>query len=199
VYASIFLFCFVTSITPGPNNIMLMTSGVNHGVRKTLPHFSGIIIGFPAMVAAIGLGLSVVFLNYPVVHQIIKVIGIAYLLFLAWKIANSSNPNASENLREPLTFFQAVAFQWVNPKAWIIAVGAIATYTTVGNVKEQVLVIILGYATVGSISMALWLLMGAVLQNFIRNQKQMQLFNICMAVLLVGSIATMALTQIGGA
>ena len=113
------------------------------------------------MMAAIGLGLGVVFLNYPVVHQIIKIVGIVYLLFLAWKIANSSNPNASERLGEPLTFFQAVVFQWVNPKAWIIAVGAIATYTTVGNVTEQVLIIILGYATVGSICMALWLLMGA--------------------------------------
>ena len=189
--ASILLFCFVTTITPGPNNIMLMTSGVNHGIKKTIPHLLGIAFGFPAMVAALGSGLGVIFVSYPVVHEAIKVVGVTYMLFLAWKIANAGNVNASVSLQKPFTFLQAVAFQWVNPKAWIIAIGAIATYTTVGNVQEQVLWIILGYATVGSLCMTFWLAMGAFLQKLMRNKKHVQMFNIFMAVLLVGSIATM--------
>jgi threonine/homoserine/homoserine lactone efflux protein len=197
VYASIFLFCFVTTITPGPNNIMLMASGLNHGVKKTMPHYLGIVVGFPAMVAALGLGLGAVFLNFPVVHNLIKVAGSIYLLYLAWKIANSSNQNASESLRKPLTFMQAAVFQWINPKAWVIAVGGIATYTTVGNVKEPVLIILLGYLSVGSLCMAFWLLTGRYLQGFIHHQKQMQVFNLCMAVLLAGSIVTMAFSQLG--
>ena len=175
---------------------MLMTSGLNHGVKKTLPHLFGIAVGFPAMVAALGLGLGAIFLKYPVIHQIIKLIGIVYLLYLAWKIANASNPKASTELKNPFTFIQAVAFQWVNPKAWVIAVGAIATYTAIGNVTNQVLIIIAGYLSIGSISMAIWLLLGASLQKLLRQQKQLQLFNIFMALLLVFSVISMATTQI---
>ncbi len=175
---------------------MLMASGLNHGIKKTVPHLLGVVIGFPAMVAALGLGLGVVFLEYPVIHQIIKVFGIGYLLFLSWKIANTSNPKASKELKNPFTFVQAVAFQWVNPKAWVIAVGAIATYTTIGNVTSQIVIIILGYLSVGSISMTMWLLLGASLQKLLRQQKQLRLFNIFMALLLMFSVISMATTEI---
>ena len=148
------------------------------------------------MVAAIGLGLGAVFLNYPIVHQVIKIFGISYLLFLAWKIANASNPNANEKLKKPLTFIQAVAFQWVNPKAWVIAVGAIATFTTIGNMESQILTIILGYLTVGSLSMTLWLLLGASLQTLLHSQRQLQYFNVFMAILLVFSVISMAITEL---
>lgn len=174
---------------------MLMTSGLNHGIQKTLPHLMGIVIGFPAMVACIGLGLGAVFLNYPIIHQVIKVFGITYLLLLAWKIANAGNPDANRKLKEPLTFIQAAAFQWLNPKAWVIAVGAIATFTTIGNVHIQVLTIILGYLTVGSMSMALWLLLGASLQKLLKSQRHLQYFNIFMAILLVLSVLSMAVTE----
>jgi threonine/homoserine/homoserine lactone efflux protein len=199
IYLSIMFFCLVTSITPGPNNIMLMTSGINHGVKKTLPHFFGIIVGFPTMLAAIGLGLGAVFIYYPVTHQVIKVLGATYFLFLAWKIGNSTNSSASDKLKAPLTFIQALAFQWINPKAWIIAVGAIATFTTMGNFKIQVLAIILCFATVGSVCMAIWMLMGVGLQRLISNQQQLQYFNIFMAVLLVGSLVSMVIMDISNA
>ena len=198
IYLAIATFCFVTTITPGPNNIMLMTSGLNHGIRKTLPHYFGIFLGFPAMVAAIGLGLGAVFFAYPIIHQTIKVIGIVYLLFLAWKIANAGNPEASDKLKKPFTFLQAVAFQWVNPKAWIIAIGAIATFTTAGNVTVQVIAIVIGYMTVGSACMALWLFLGASLQVLVQNPRRLKVFNVCMAVLLVVSVLSMAATDLGG-
>jgi threonine/homoserine/homoserine lactone efflux protein len=194
-YLSIILFCLVTSITPGPNNIMLMSSGLNHGVLKSVPHISGIIVGFPLMVAALGFGLGTIFQNYPVIHQVIKIVGICYLLFLAWKIANTTRANAEKHLREPLTFVQAAAFQWFNPKAWVIAIGAIATFTTIGNIEMQVVIIVFAYLFVGSFSMGLWLLMGASLQKILHSQKQLQVFNVVMAILLVLSIVPIVVME----
>lgn len=195
IYIAIAMFCIVTSLSPGPNNLMLMSSGLNHGIRKTLPHFFGIYVGFPVLFAAIGLGLGSVFLKYPVFHQILKVAGSSYLLFLAWKIANSGSPDAKETLREPLTFFQAVVFQWVNPKAWAVSIGAIATFTTVGDVGKKILTILVGYMTVGSMCLVLWLLLGASLQRLIQGQKHLRLFNLLMAVLLVVSVITIVFTD----
>jgi threonine/homoserine/homoserine lactone efflux protein len=197
-YLSVILFCLVTSVTPGPNNIMLMSSGLNHGVLKTVPHISGIIVGFPLMVAALGFGLGTIFQNYPVIHQVIKIVGISYLLFLAWKIANTTRANAGNHLREPLTFMQAAVFQWLNPKAWVIAIGAIAAFTTVGNFEVQVIIIVFTYLFVGSFSMGLWLLMGASLQKILRSQKQLQIFNITMAILLVLSIVPIVVMEFDG-
>ncbi|MGI1679449.1 MAG: LysE family translocator [Cellvibrionaceae bacterium] len=190
------MFCLVTSITPGPNTIMLMASGLNHGINKSLPHLFGIIFGFQIMLACIGLGFGVVFSSYPIIHQVIKVFGIGYLLFIAWKIANSSNPEASEKIKKPFTCIQAMAFQWVNPKAWVIGIGAIATFTTIGNMMSQVAVIIVGYLTVGALSMLVWLLLGTSLQKLLRSQKQFQYFNMCMGMLLAVSVIAMAASEI---
>lgn len=195
-YLSISIFCLVTSITPGPNNIMLMTSGLNHGVLKTAPHFLGIVVGFPLMFAALGFGLGTLFLRYPMIHQIIKILGTGYLLFLAWKIANATNNQANDQLKKPLTFLQAAAFQWLNPKAWVIAIGAIATFTSIGNMASEVITIIIGYLILGSLSMAVWLLLGTSLQRIIRSDRQLRLFNIFMAILLLLSVIPIAIMQI---
>lgn len=175
---------------------MLMASGVNHGARKSLPHYLGIVIGFPLMVAAIGFGLSAVFVDYPVVHQTIKLIGTAYLMFLSWKIANASSPSASQELKAPFTFSQALAYQWLNPKAWVISVGAIATFTSLDNINEAVVVIVLGYIMAGVVSMALWLFVGVYMQRFLSNKSRLKYFNIFMAILLLGSLAPMVLVEI---
>ncbi len=174
---------------------MLMTSGLNFGIRKTIPHLLGINLGFPLMVAAVGFGLGHIFLLYPILHTTIKFLGAGYLLFLAWKIANSASPKLSNEQKKPLTFFQAAIFQWLNPKAWVIAIGAIATFTTVGDYDYQLLVILSGYLTVGALSMLFWSLLGAFLQRLISNQKHIRYFNISMGIVLVVSVVPMLLTE----
>ncbi len=141
-YFAILLFAFTASITPGPNNVMIMTSGVNYGVRHSLPHFFGICLGFPVMVILVGLGIGTVFERFPVVHEVIKVVGVAYLLYLSWRIATASPVSLEGGQGKPLTFWQAVLFQWVNPKAWVMVTGAVAAFTSVSNgIYLQVLLI----------------------------------------------------------
>ena len=114
-------FAFVTSITPGPNNLMLMASGANFGFRRSIPHMLGIGIGFVVMVTLVGLGLMGLFDRYPVTHTMLKVFSAAYMLWLAWKIANAAAPEQSKATGQPLSLLQAAGFQWVNPKAWAMA------------------------------------------------------------------------------
>ncbi|MCL1139066.1 LysE family translocator [Shewanella pneumatophori] len=189
---TIALFAFSSGITPGPNNIMLMSSGVNFGVKRSLPHLLGICIGFPTMVLAIGLGLSAVFQAYPILHSIIKYVGITYLLYLAWLIASSSAKMNGKDTANPLSFIQAAAFQWVNPKAWIMGIGAIATFTTMNQaLTPQVLTITLVFFFVALPSAFVWLGFGVALKRLLKNQRQQKIFNVTMALLLVLSIVPM--------
>jgi threonine/homoserine/homoserine lactone efflux protein len=123
-------FAFVTVITPGPNNLMLMTSGANFGFRRTVPHMLGIGLGFPTMVFLVGIGVMQVFDLWPLSYVILKIVSVAYLLYLAWKIANAAPPKKAEAEGRPLTFLQSAAFQWVNPKAWSMALSAVTLYAT---------------------------------------------------------------------
>ena len=189
---AITLFAFSSGITPGPNNIMLMTSGVNFGIKPSLPHLAGICLGFPCMVLAIGLGLSSVFQAYPVLHLIIKVLGVSYLLYLSWLIARSSNKMEGKQLSQPFSFIQAAAFQWVNPKGWIMAVGAIATFTVqTTDMTPQVLTIATVFLCVAFPCAMVWLTFGVALKRLLKNQRQQKIFNITMALLLVASILPM--------
>jgi threonine/homoserine/homoserine lactone efflux protein len=126
------LFALVSSITPGPNNTMLLASGVNFGFLRTIPHALGISLGFMLLVVAVGLGLGEIFTAAPWTYTALRWIGAAYLLYLAWCIATSGRMSeAGEHGGTPMTFLGAAAFQWVNPKAWVMAVGAITTYVRV--------------------------------------------------------------------
>jgi len=194
----ILLFCFSTSITPGPNNIMLMSSGVNYGIKKSVPHLLGINIGFPLMILAIGLGLGSIFAKFPIVYPVIKVLGVSYLLFFAWKVANATAPKAQERWAKPVTFIQAVLFQWVNPKAWIMATGAIASFTSPQRFQTQMFFILGGYMTVGALCMIFWLTLGASLKTFIHNERRIKYFNRAMAVLLVLSLVPMIFADFNG-
>lgn len=131
-YIPLFLFCISSTITPGPNNLMLLISSIRFGVRKTLSHYLGVCLGFPFMVLIIGIGLESIFINHPTLHTVIKVVGGVYMLWLAFKIILSSNFD-DEKSSEPLSFTQAALFQWINPKAWIMAIGVISTYTVVST------------------------------------------------------------------
>ena len=195
-YLSLIAFTFVTGITPGPNNLMLVVSGLNHGIQKSLPHYFGVCIGFALMVAVIGFGLGAIFLSFPGLYLSIKILGIAYLLFLVWKIANAGNMQAKKTLRKPLTFLQAAAFQWVNPKAWVISISATAAFTLQNDIIGSVIAIILGCFLLGLISSGVWLQLGHVLQRFLKAEKRIRLFNMSMAFLLVLSVIPMILAEI---
>ena len=126
------LFCFVSSITPGPNNLMLMATGANFGARRALPHASGIVLGFTFMIIAIGLGVAKLFEAYPVAHQLLGGISVIYLIYLAYKTATAStNLDSPEHTGKPITFWQAAAFQWVNPKAWTMALAAVTVLSLI--------------------------------------------------------------------
>lgn len=182
-------FAFVTSVTPGPNNMMLLASGVNFGVRRSIPHMLGISLGFMLLVAAVGLGLGQVFQRLPVLHDALRYVGAAYLLYLAWKIAQSGAPQSRENAEaKPFTFLQAAAFQWVNPKAWIMAIGAITTYTPQDGFFSNVLLIAALFALVNCPSVGLWTVAGSILRKWLDNPRALRAFNIGMALLLVASL-----------
>jgi len=147
-----------------------MSSGANYGIKKSVPHLLGINVGFPLMVIIVGLGFGSALLSYPAIYPVIKTAGISYLLFLAWKIAHSSAPGAVGNSK-PLTFIQALLFQWVNPKAWVMAIGAIASFTSVEKYLVQMLVIFCGYVVVGGLCMFFWLAVGVSLQKVLQKER----------------------------
>lgn len=183
------LFVVTAAFTPGPNNIMIMASGLNFGFRRSMPHLFGICLGFPVLVIAIGLGASYVFERYPAVHEVIKLVGISYLIYLAWRIATAAPATLKGGRSRPLSFFEAALFQWVNPKAWIMATSAIATYTTVGtDLAAQIALIVLVFFLMTWPAAGAWLLCGAALQRILRNPLHQKLFNLIMALLLILSM-----------
>lgn len=166
-----------------------MASGLNYGIRRSLPHYAGIIFGFPLMVLAVGLGIAQLFEAYPVFHIILKIAGAAYLSYLAYKIATATVSEANESKGKPFSFIQAAAFQWVNPKAWVLAVGATVTYTTLGDgYVLQVIAIGIIFLIFGAPCIMLWLWGGASLKSILQNPGTVRIFNIGMALLLVGSL-----------
>ena len=195
---SIILFGIVAAFTPGPNNIMIMASGLNFGVRASMPHFFGICFGFTAMFFTLGFGLGYVFELYPRLHEFIKVFGVVYLLWLAWLIANSA-PSSKNNSAssKPLTFMRAALFQWLNPKAWVMVSGAIATFTSAGeNIDLQILLIGAVFFLCTFPSAGTWLYFGHLLGEVINNPKQQKIFNVAMALLLLLSILPIVLDMI---
>ncbi|WP_434606991.1 LysE family translocator [Pseudomonas sp. D2-30] len=183
------LFALVTSITPGPNNTMLLASGVNFGFSRTIPHMLGITCGFFSLVLAVGLGLGAVFQTYPLLYTVLRYIGAAYLMYLAWKIAHSSPvSDSSTGNNKPIGYWGAAAFQWVNPKAWIMAIGAISTYTPLQGYFFNVVVIAAVFALINLPSVSLWVVCGSLLRNLLRDRRWLRLFNWGMALLLVASL-----------
>lgn len=186
------LFALVTSITPGPNNTMLLASGVNFGFNRTIPHMLGITCGFFILVLAVGFGLGAVFQSYPVLYNVLRVVGAAYLLYLAWKIAHSGPvSDSADGQAKPISYLGAAAFQWVNPKAWIMAIGAISTYTPLQGYFTNVIVIAGVFALINLPSVGVWVVCGSLLRNVLRDRRWLRLFNWGMALLLVASLYPM--------
>ena len=181
-------FAFVSSITPGPNNLMLMASGANFGFRRTLPHLLGVGIGFTLMIVLVGVGLVQVFDLYPISHQILKLVSVIYLLWLAWKIANAATPEGDvQSEGTPITFIQAALFQWVNPKAWTMALTAISAYTP-DQTLYYVSLVALVFGIVNLPSVSLWTVLGEQMARFLTSAARLRAFNWAMAGLLVLSL-----------
>lgn len=182
-------FAAAALFTPGPNNIMLMASGLNYGFRRTLPHVAGVTIGFSFLVAVIGLGLGAVFAAYPVLHTILKYAGAAYLIYLAIVIA-MSGPADTDAAGEgrPMTFFGAAMFQWVNVKGWVIAVGAITAYAAIAAYPLNIVTLSVLLFVIGLGSSLTWVLLGTSLQAVVKSPRAVRIFNVVMAVLLLASL-----------
>lgn len=192
------LFALVTSITPGPNNTMLLASGVNFGFNRTIPHMLGITCGFFVLVVAVGFGLGAVFQTYPLLYTALRYIGAAYLLYLAWKIAHSGPvSDAAQSEAKPISYLGAAAFQWVNPKAWIMAIGAISTYTPMQGYFTNVIVIAAVFALINLPSVSVWAACGTLLRNVLKDRRWLRLFNWGMAALLVASLYPILLESFG--
>lgn len=182
------LFAFATSITPGPNNMMLFASGVNFGFRRTVPHMLGIGAGFLSLLIGVGMGLGAVLHAYPPAFIAIKVAGGLYLLWIAWKIGSSRSMGEGEAKARPMTFLGAAAFQWVNPKAWIMAVTAMAVYPNPEQYALTVAIVALVFAAVNVPSVSTWAGFGSALREWLSVPVRLKWFNITMAVLLVLSL-----------
>lgn len=191
-------FAFVASVTPGPNNAMMLTSGANFGFRRSVPHMLGIAFGIVVMVAAVGMGLSGLFRAYPVLYGVLRWVGAAYLLYLAWGIARSGTPKAGGTTGRPLSFVGAAAFQWVNPKAWVMVLAALTAYAPREGYFYNVLIVAVLFGLICIPSAGLWTGFGTTLRRFLKSPGRIRAFNVTMALLLVLSLYPIMVEQLGG-
>jgi threonine/homoserine/homoserine lactone efflux protein len=183
------IFATVATVTPGPNNIMVTASGSAFGFRRSLPHLLGITLGFPLVLLAVGLGLGEIFQTYPQIHLVLKYAGAAYLLYLAWRIAQAGRPDTGDTKARPLSFLEAAAFQWVNVKAWMVALSAIPAFTTVGgNYYMELGAIALIFALVTIPSVSVWCMFGVAIRRLIQTDKTARIVNLIFAGLVALSV-----------
>ena len=189
------VFALVSSLTPGPNNLMLMASGANFGFRRSIPHMLGVSLGFTLMVLLVGIGLVQVFEAFPVSYTLLKVVSLAYLLYLAWKIATAAPASSgADKTGTPMTFIQAALFQWVNPKAWTMALTAVSVYSPSHSLTAVAFVAGV-FGAINFPCIGVWTTMGQQLQRILTNPMRLRAFNVSMALLLVGSLYPVLMPQ----
>jgi threonine/homoserine/homoserine lactone efflux protein len=183
------VFAAVMFFTPGPNNIMVLSSGLTYGFRRTVPHIAGITVGFAFMVGAVGLGFGTIFIAYPVLQTILKYAGAAYLIYLAAVIALSEPVTpGQDNRRGPMTFWGAAMFQWVNVKGWVMVIGTITAYAGIARFPWNIAIQVVLSLMLGAVSTSTWTLSGSSLRSVMTSPKAVRAFNIVMAVLLLASL-----------
>jgi threonine/homoserine/homoserine lactone efflux protein len=183
------LFAVVMFFTPGPNNVMLLSSGLTHGFRRTLPHIAGVTVGVAFMIAAVGLGLGAIFIAYPLLQKILRYAGAAYLIWLAAGIAISgAAPSTQDNRRGPMTFWGAAVFQWVNVKGWVMVIGTITAYAAIASFPWNIAIQTAVSLVVGALATVAWALFGSALRPVLRSPGAVRAFNIAMAALLLASL-----------
>ena len=189
LFIAFVVFAAVMFFTPGPNNVMLLSSGLTHGFRRTLPHIAGITLGVAFMVAAVGLGLGTVFIAYPVLQTILKYAGAAYLIYLSAAIAMSgAAPSRQDNRRGPMTFWGAAVFQWINVKGWVMVIGTITAYAAIASFPWNIIIQTAISLVMGTLSTVAWALFGSALRPVLTSPRAVRAFNIVMAALLLASL-----------
>jgi threonine/homoserine/homoserine lactone efflux protein len=189
VLLALTVFAFVMAFTPGPNNILLTASGVNFGFARSIPHLLGVDVGFVVLLAAFAAGLGVVFAAAPALQLALKVAGAAYMLYLAWKVGTAKpKGEAAETLGRPMTFLQAIAFQWVNPKAVVAALSGVAVYMRPGHELYDFAIVLVVFAVATVLSTATWAGFGVALRRLLRDPRHARIFNIVMAILLAATV-----------
>jgi threonine/homoserine/homoserine lactone efflux protein len=191
IFIALAAYAFVTSISPGPSNFMLLATGANFGFMRALPQALGITIGFSSLLLAVGFGLGALLSAFPMVDVALKVAGGLYLLYLSWRIGTSRSLGQGADGGRPLTFLESAAFQWINPKAWVVAVGVMALYTRPDAPFLSVVLISLAFALVNFPSVSAWAGFGTALREFLSDQRRLKWFNIAMGVLLAATLSPM--------
>lgn len=196
------LFALVSSITPGPNNAMLLASGVNFGFRRSQRHMWGVNLGFAFMLLCVGLGLHSVLSRFPQIYDVLRYAGAAYMVWIAWKLASSKPSTSAASsatpaplargvatpAAEPMGFWAATAFQWVNPKAWVMAVTCMSTYLQPSANAGQVAVLAAQFMALGAPCSAFWVGCGQAMRGLLQNPLRLRIFNISMALALIASL-----------
>src|ERR1700758_609958 len=166
------VFAIVMFITPGPNNIMVLSSGLTYGFRRSVPHIMGITVGFAFMIAAVGLGFGTIFVAYPVLQTVLKYMGAVYLVYLAVAIAMSGPPKPDEaKTRGPMTFLGAAMFQWVNVKGWVMVIGTITAYAAIARFPWNIVMQVVLSLLLGMMSTSVWTLSGSSLRSFVTSPR----------------------------
>ena len=194
MFLALVAFASAMAFTPGPNNIMVTASGVNFGFTRTIPHILGITFGFVVLLIGCAAGLGALVAAWPPLQTALKVVGSLYLLWLAWKIATAAPASGDDkHVAQPITFLQAALFQWVNPKAVVIALSAIAIYVRPGHWLTDFVMLAAVFAVATVLAVAAWTGFGVALRQVLSNPKHARVFNIAMALLLVASIVPMVI------
>ncbi|MFK7792300.1 MAG: LysE family translocator [Devosiaceae bacterium] len=198
---TLIIFCFLGTGTPGPNNIMLMTSGMNYGLRRSVPHVLGVAFGVPVMVIGVGIGLAQAFSALPWLEDALKYVCAAYLLYLAYKIA-TARPKVTEDgqmqvIGKPLTIWQAAAFQWVNPKAWFIVTTALSVYAPPAPPMLATLIVAGGFALSGNVTGFTWTALGERMRIFFSDPLRLRIFNTVSAILLLATLIPVFWPNVG--
>ena len=185
------MFATVMFFTPGPNNIMLLSSGLTYGFRRSIPHIAGITVGFAFMVGAVGVGLGTVFIAYPILQTILKYAGVAYLIYLAAQIAMAEPHGSDEeggSHGRPMTFWGAAMFQWVNAKGWVMVIGTITAYAAIAAFPLNIVIQVVISLILGTLSCTAWAFFGSALRPILTSRRAVRIFNVVMALLLLASL-----------
>lgn len=192
------LFALVTTITPGPNNTMLLASGVNFGFRRTVPHILGISLGVAVLMLCVGFGVGALLYRVPGLYTALEAASVAYLLYLAWKIGTAGDVKMRKGGGRPMRFHEAIAFQWINPKAWMMVMTAATTIRLSANFGENTVLMAGLFYVIGLPCICLWAAFGTGVRRFLSSPLRLRAFNVAMALALIASMYPLAVHLLRG-